>query len=163
MLGAVDYFEWLGNLAGDAHAARFAHLQGRRQTLSCALAAIQDYERTLSERLVAGLQRIAGVRIYGITDARRFAERVATVSFTLKGYAPSQVAQELAGQNIYVWDGNYYAVELVERLGLAEHGMVRIGAVHYNTPQEIDRVVQVVEALAARRSVGPKAYPGRTR
>jgi cysteine desulfurase family protein (TIGR01976 family) len=151
VLGAVDYIEWLGNLAGDAHAARFAHLQGRRNTLSRALAAIQDYERTLSERLVAGLQRIAGVRVYGITDARRFAQRVATVSFTLEGYTPSQVAQELGAQNIFVWDGNYYAVELMERLGLAQHGMVRVGAAHYNTPQEIDRVLEAVDTLAARR------------
>ena len=150
VLGAVDYFEWLGSVEGGAHAARFAHLQGRRQRLACAMTAIHDYELTLSERLVAGLQRIAGVRVYGITDARRLAERVATVSFTLEGYTSSQVAQELGSQNIFVWDGNYYAVELVARLGLAEHGMVRIGAVHYNTPQEIDRVVQAVEALAAR-------------
>ncbi len=151
VLGAVDYFEWLGGFEGGAYAAQFAHLQSRRQALSCALAAIQDYERTLSEQLVAGLQRIAGVRVYGITDAGQFAQRVATVSFTLEGFTPSQVAQELAAQNMYVWDGNYYAVELVERLGLAEHGMVRIGAVHYNTPQEIDRVVNAVHALAARR------------
>mgnify|MGYP001354182359 CR=1 FL=1 len=152
ILGASEYFEWLGNLEGAAHAARFAHLQGRRHTLSRALAAIQDYERTLSEQLVAGLQRIPGVRVYGITDKRRFAQRVATVSFTLNGYTPSQVAQELGAQNIYVWDGNYYAVELVQRLGLAPHGMVRVGAVHYNTAQEIDRVLQAVSIMSAAGS-----------
>ncbi len=153
VLGAVDYFEWLGTQTGVAQARRFEHLQGRRRTLSCALAAVQDYERTLSQRLIAGLQRIPGVRVYGITDPQRFAQRVATVSFTLEGFAPSQVAQELGEQNIFVWDGNYYAVELVERLGLAGHGgMVRVGAVHYNTPQEIDRVLQAVDNLAARRT-----------
>ncbi|MEO8544551.1 MAG: cysteine desulfurase-like protein [Burkholderiaceae bacterium] len=151
VLGAVDYFEWLGQQEGTAHAPKFVHLQGRRQTLACALTAIQDDERTLSEQLVAGLQRIPGVRVYGITDAQQFARRVATVSFTLEGYLPAQVAQELGARNIYVWDGNYYAVELVERLGLAQHGMVRIGAVHYNTPQEIDRVLQAVDDMAARR------------
>ena len=151
VLGTVDYFEWLGTQAGAAYSARFAHLHGRRHTLSCALAAVQDYERTLSERLISGLQQIAGVRVYGITDPARFAERVATVAFTLDGFAPAQVADELGRRNIYVWDGNYYAVELVERLGLAQHGgMVRVGAVHYNTAHEVDRILQVVAELAQR-------------
>jgi cysteine desulfurase family protein (TIGR01976 family) len=152
VLGAVDYFEWLGAHEGAEHAAPFGHLQGRRRTLSSGLAAIQAYERTLSRQLIAGLQRIPGVRVYGITKEQQFAERVPTVSFTLDGFAPSLVAEELGAQNIFVWDGNYYAVEVVERLGLAQHGgMVRVGPVHYNTPQEIDRLLQAVDDLAARR------------
>ena len=152
VLGAVDYFEWLGAHEGAEHAAQFGHLQGRRRTLSSGLAAIQAYERTLSRQLIAGLQRIPGVRVYGITKEQQFAERVPTVSFTLDGFAPSLVAEELGAQNIFVWDGNYYAVEVVERLGLAQHGgMVRVGPVHYNTPQEIDRLLQAVDDLAARR------------
>ncbi len=151
VLGAVEYFEWLGKQAGAAHVSRFAHLHGRRHSLSCALAAVQDYERTLSERLIAGLQRIAGVRVYGITDPGRFAERVATVAFTLQGFTPAQVSDELGRRNIFVWDGNYYAVELVERLGLAPlGGMVRVGAVHYNTAQEVDRTLLVIAELARR-------------
>ncbi|GBL18819.1 cysteine desulfurase-like protein [Anaerolineae bacterium] len=152
VLGAVDYFEWLGAQEGGAHAAQFKQLHGRRHTLCCGLAAIQAYERTLSHQLIEGLQRIRGVHVYGITDAQQFAERVATVSFTLAGYTPRQVAEALGAQNIFVWDGNYYAVEVVERLGLSQSGgMVRVGAVHYNTPQEIERVLQAVEDLAAAR------------
>lgn len=152
VLGAVDYFEWLGVQEGGAHAAQFKQLQGRRHTLCCGLAAIQAYERTLSHQLIEGLQRIRGVHVYGITDAQQFAERVATVSFTLAGYTPRRVAEALGAQNIFVWDGNYYAVEVVERLGLSQSGgMVRVGAVHYNTPQEIERVLQAVEDLAAAR------------
>ena len=108
-------------------AARFTRLQGLRQTLSRALAAIQDNERTLSEQLVAGVQRSPGVRVYGITDKQRLAQRATTVSFTLDGYTPSQVAQELGAQNIYVWDGNYYVT------GAALHGAGGRGALQRPT------------------------------
>ena len=67
-------------------------------------------------------------------------ERVPTCAFTLTGKSPRQVAEELDQANIYVWDGNYYALEVTKRLGLEDSGgMVRVGPVHYNTLEEIRR------------------------
>jgi len=105
----------------------------------------------LSDRLVEGLQRIAGVRVYGITDPEQFDHRIATVSFTLDGVPPATLAAQLGEQNIFVWDGDFYALEVVQQLGLAPNGLLRIGAAHYNTTQEIDRVLEAVDAVARRR------------
>lgn len=85
------------------------------------------------------LEHVPGVRIYGITDANRAAERVPTVIFEMDGYKPEQVAAHLAAQDIYVWHGNYYAVEIMDRLGKPD-GLVRVGLTHYNTTEEIDRL-----------------------
>jgi len=83
--------------------------------------------------------------MYGITDTHRLEERVPTCAFTLKGKSPRQVAEELDEENIYVWDGNYYALEVTKRLGLEESGgMVRVGPVHYNTLEEIRRFGEVL-------------------
>ncbi|RMF61450.1 MAG: aminotransferase class V-fold PLP-dependent enzyme, partial [Bacteroidetes bacterium] len=110
-----------------------------------AMRAIAAYERTLSERLIAGLQALPGLTIHGITDPACFDERVPTVSFTLDGHRPRDVARRLAGENIFVWDGDYYACEVVRHLGLhVQGGMVRVGPCHYNTVEEIDRLVAAV-------------------
>jgi cysteine desulfurase family protein (TIGR01976 family) len=147
-LGAMEYLAWVGETLAPEHHAQYAHFGGRRQRLHAALAAIKEYEQTLSARLIAGLQRLPGVLIRGITDPARLADRVPTVSFTLEGHAPAEVAQALTAENIYVWDGDYYAVEVIERLGLAETGgMVRVGAAHYNTVEEIDRLLEALAAL----------------
>jgi selenocysteine lyase/cysteine desulfurase len=80
------------------------------------------------------------VTIHGITDPARFAERVPTVAFTMQGYRSQEIAEHLGRHHIQIWHGDYYAVELMNRLGHAEDGMARIGPVHYNTKQEIDRL-----------------------
>jgi selenocysteine lyase/cysteine desulfurase len=78
-------------------------------------------------------------------------ERVPTVSFTLKGWHPRKLAQALAEEGIYVWDGNYYALAVTERLGLEENGgMVRVGPVHYNTVDEIYRLGEALSKVAKR-------------
>ena len=87
--------------------------------------------------------------IYGLTDRRQLEERVPTVSFTMKGMSPRQVAAALDEQNIYVWDGNYYALAVTTRLGVEESGgMVRVGPVHYNTIDEIHRFGEVLGRIA---------------
>ncbi len=102
------------------------------------MAAIRSYEFELSRALLDMLEETPGVTVYGITDRQRLEERVPTCAFTLKGKSPRQVAEELDEANIYVWDGNYYALEVTERLGLEDSGgMVRVGPVHYNTVEEI--------------------------
>ncbi len=95
-----------------------------------------------------GLQAIPGITIYGITDTQRFDERVPTVSFRMKGYTPQEIAQRLGDEGIFVWDGNYYAISVTERLGVEEDGgMVRVGIVHYNTIEEVERLLAVLENL----------------
>ena len=147
-LGALEYLAWVGEALAKEHHAQYAHFVGRRQYLHAGMAAIKQYEQTLSAHLIAGLQQIPGLTIHGLTDPARLADRVPTVSFTLEGHHPADIAQALAAENIYVWDGNYYAVEVLNRLGLADTGgMLRVGAVHYNTTGELDRLIQIVATL----------------
>jgi cysteine desulfurase family protein (TIGR01976 family) len=122
----------------------------RRQNLLAALKAIQSYERGLSERLVSGLLQVPGLTFYGIRDVARFGERTPTVSFRLAGLAPRQVAEALGQRGIFVWDGNYYALGLSERLGVEpQGGMVRVGLVHYNTATEVDALLEALGEIAA--------------
>ncbi|MDX6592420.1 MAG: hypothetical protein QOJ13_1616 [Gaiellales bacterium] len=106
---------------------------------------IARYERTLTARLIEGLDAIDGVMQYGTRDLDR---RVPTAMFTVAGRTPAEVSHALSERGIFVWDGNYYALELMERLGLEEHGgAVRVGAAHYTTPEEIDRFLEAVAAV----------------
>ncbi len=147
-LGAVEHFAWIGENQASEYHAQYAHFSGRKRYIHAGLAAIKDYEHKLSRYLVTGLQAIEGVTIHGITEEARMADRVPTVSFTRHGYHPAEIAQALARENIFVWDGHYYAIELVKRLGLDQSGgMVRVGAAHYNTIEEIDRLLEVVANL----------------
>jgi cysteine desulfurase family protein (TIGR01976 family) len=141
VLGALEYIEWVGQTFGEEQAERFARdYAGRRLYFKQGMAAIRSYEFELSRTLLDILAETPRVRVYGITDARRLEERVPTCAFTLAGKSPRQVAEELDEANIYVWDGNYYALEVTTRLGLEESGgMVRVGPVHYNTVEEIKR------------------------
>ena len=118
----------------------------RRSRLRQALTAIRDYERTLSERLIEGMLSVPGLRIFGITDPNRFDERVPTISFLIDGHQPADVARELGRRGIFSWAGNHYALEPMGRLKLGGTG--RIGLVHYNTYQEIDRFVEAVGEIA---------------
>ncbi len=107
----------------------------------------QEYERGLAARLISGLQRLPGVRIIGISDPARYDRRVPTVSFVHDLRASEEIAQALAGQNIFVWSGHNFALEVVRQLGIDERqGVVRIGMGHYNTAEEID---QTLEALVS--------------
>jgi selenocysteine lyase/cysteine desulfurase len=91
--------------------------------------------------LLAGLNDLEDVTIWGISDANRMAERVPTVSITHRTTPAPALAGRLGDRGIYVWDGNYYAVEVTDALGLDPDGMVRIGLLHYNTPAEVDRLL----------------------
>ncbi len=146
--GAVAYLRQVGSIA-DAEGAE--HDTGLRSSILKAQKAIRRYEIMLGRHLLEGLARIPGVRIWGIADPARMAERVPTVSFTLAGYYPDEVASWLAGQEIYVWSGNNYALSLTERLDLERHGgVVRVGPVHYNTMAEIDTLLDAVESMVHR-------------
>jgi len=148
VLGAVEYLKWLGETMAGEHHAGYAHLPEYRRHLHAAMRAIADYERPLTARLIDGLRRIPGLSIHGITDPALFEMRVPTVSFTLDGHPPRDIARRLGEDNIFVWDGDYYAYEVVRHLGLDESGgMVRIGPCHYNTLDEVERAVKVVKAF----------------
>lgn len=133
LLGTLSYLESLGEGAN------------RRERLRGALTRINAYERTLSARLIAGLQRLPGVRIYGITDPDSLDRRVPTFSFTVEGREPEEVAARLGERGIFSWAGDHYAVEPMARLGLG--GTQRIGMVHYNTVEEIERFLQTLETV----------------
>ena len=112
------------------------------------MTAMKEYEKTLSRALIEGLSSIKGLHIWGITDLDQLDRRVPTVSFTLEGWHPRDVAAELDRHNVYVWDGNYYALAVTERLGLEDKGgMVRVGAAHYNTLEEVAKLIEAVKAL----------------
>jgi len=148
VLGALEYFEWLGKTFGgeQEEGLRERGYRGRRLELKKAMTAIRAGEFELSRALLSTLEQVPGLRLYGLADSRRLDERVPTFSFTLEGKHPRAVAEALAKENIYVWDGNYYALAVTERLGVeAGGGMVRVGAVHYNTLDEVARLGDVLK------------------
>ena len=118
----------------------------RKGKLTAAWPVINAYEQRLMEHLIGGLQLISGVRIYGITSRFDWDKRVATVSIRKEGTTPHELAQRLADANIFVWDGNFYALALSERLGVeASGGLLRIGLAHYNTAAEVDACLAAIE------------------
>jgi cysteine desulfurase family protein (TIGR01976 family) len=149
-LAATDYLRDVGRSYGDvAGAAGAAEGSERRRELVAGMTAIVDYERGLVGRLIDGLGAIRGVTIHGITDRARAAERVPTVAVSIDGIGPRAAAEALGRGGIYVWDGDFYATGLIERLGKAEvGGVLRLGLVHYNTTAEVDRTLEAVERIA---------------
>jgi selenocysteine lyase/cysteine desulfurase len=159
VLGALEYIEWLGETFGDEHDERYVgDYSGRRLSFKKGMSAIRSYEFDLSRTLLDILAETPGVMMYGITDTKRLEERVPTCAFPLNVGAgletcpvpPRQVAEELDEANIFVWDGNYYALAVTERLGLEDKGgMVRVGPVHYNTLEEIKRFGEALGRIAS--------------
>jgi len=142
---AVDYLASIGQSYGAEHAGEYADFSDRRLDLKTGLAAIRAYETELCKRMLAGLQEIPGMQIYGITDPARLDRRVPTLSFTLEGISPQEIARRLNDANIFAWAGNFYALAVTERLGLEEHGgLLRVGLVHYNTAEEVDYFLGVL-------------------
>ena len=149
VLGAVEYFAWIGKEFGSEDKA-LTNYSGRQLELKKAMAVIHAHEIEVSHALLSALQSVPGITVLGLTDANRLDERVATYSFRLKNLPPRKAAEKLAEQGIYVWDGNYYAINVTERLGLEDSGgMVRVGAVHYNTLEEVEQLKQVLIKLKA--------------
>jgi cysteine desulfurase family protein (TIGR01976 family) len=151
---AVEYLASVGDRFGDAEGT------GRRARVVAGMRAIQAWESGLAEQLLRGLAAIPGVRIHGIADPARIAERTPTVAVTIDGTTPRAAAEVLGRQGIFTWEGDFYAQALIERLGLHETGgVLRLGLVHYNTPAEVDRLLEALDAIAsatatARTAVG---------
>jgi cysteine desulfurase family protein (TIGR01976 family) len=141
---AVDYIAELGRHCDPS-------AKGRREALQAAYRATHAYETSLLTRLIAGLQTISGMRIFGITDEKRFGERCATLSFRLGDHHPTKIAAFLGERGIFTWDGNFYALNLSERLGVEQlGGVLRVGLVHYNTADEVDRLLTALQEFAKK-------------
>lgn len=137
---AIDYFASVG-IAAAPHGSR-------RERLVAGFELMFDYEKQLAARLIAGLQDIAGVTVQGVTDSDALDRRVPTVSFTHATHKPDAIAKALGKRNIFVWSGHNYGVEPAKLLGLYDSGgVVRIGAVHYNTVTEIDETLMALEDI----------------
>jgi cysteine desulfurase family protein (TIGR01976 family) len=113
----------------------------RRERIASSMNSICIYERGLIARLIAGLQQLPEIKIWGITDPSRLIERLPTLSITHQRFSPKEIATRLADAGIFVWHGNYYALPLTEKLGVEPEGMVRVGLCHYNTHEEVDRLL----------------------
>ncbi len=146
---AIEYLAEVGERFGTPFADGLSRYGGRRLALKAAMAAIRATEMELFGRLVDGLSTVPGIRTWGILDRARFDERCPTIAFRLGDQPPSATTEALGRLGIFAWDGDYYATGLMERLGLAETGgAVRVGLMHYNTPDEVDRLVDALRDLA---------------
>ncbi len=150
-LGALKYFEWIGTEFGSEFRENTGEYSGRRRIYKQAMQAIRAYEFEISREFVRQLEDISGLTLYGITDTRQLDQRVPTFSFTLQGWAPADLAAELDRRGIYTWNGNFYALAVTERLGLESiGGLLRSGAVHYNTLDEIRHFGDMVRDISRK-------------
>ena len=138
----IDYLADLGRRATP-------NASTRREALLGAYAAVHQHERMLLEQLVTGLLAIPRLKFYGIQDAKRFDERCPTVAVRIAGHSPRQLAEQLGHRGFFTWDGNYYAIGLTERLGVEKDGgFLRIGIAHYNTAEEVERLLAALREIA---------------
>jgi selenocysteine lyase/cysteine desulfurase len=122
----------------------------RRELVQCAYQLIRAHERNLMEIMLRGLAEIPGLRLYGISDSARLDARCPTFAVRIEGRTPLELATCLGEKGIFTWDGSYYAINLSERLGVEKDGgFLRIGLVHYNTEEEIERVLAEVRRIVA--------------
>jgi cysteine desulfurase family protein (TIGR01976 family) len=140
---AVDYLAELGRRCDPS-------AKTRREALLAAYCSTVAYERALASKLIEGLLAIPGLCFFGITDPQRFGERCSTVSFRLAKGTPTELATFLGDRGIFTWDGNFYALNFTERLGVEQHGgVLRVGLVHYNTAAEVDRLLSALREFLA--------------
>ena len=140
-MAAVDYLADLGR-----HVAGQENIN-RRDALARAFQAIGQHEQQLVRELLFGLSEMAPIRVWGLTDPFKSTSEPPTVSITHAAYSPSELAEQLGERGLFVWHGNYYALGLTEALGLEPDGMTRIGLVHYNTSDDVQRVLDEIGAL----------------
>src|SRR5271166_3356509 len=141
LIAAIDYIADVGRYHHSAAGTR-------REAILAAYEVFQQHERELLEQLISGLLAIPGVTFYGIKDPGKFDRRTPTVAIRMEGYTPRELATHLGERGIFTWDGNYYAINLAERLGVQQSGgMLRIGLAHYNTAEEVDRLLVELRAL----------------
>ncbi|HWB88244.1 MAG TPA: cysteine desulfurase-like protein [Acidimicrobiia bacterium] len=144
--GTQSFESLAGVTAAVGHIASLGTGEGR-SAIESGMARIGDHERELGRRFLEGIAGMRHVRLYGVPEMNE--HRVATFAVAVDGMHPDHVAAVMAERGVYVWSGHYYAVNLMDRLGLLDGGgLVRIGFVHYNTAEEVDRVLEVLGSLA---------------
>lgn len=138
LTAAVEYLAGLG-LAGGT----------RRERLASGYEAITSHEAELARQFLEGLNSLPGVRLWGIQDPQRSDERTPTFALRVGSQHPAETAKSLAARGIFVWDGDYYAREVMTRLGLLDTGgAVRVGFCHYHTSTDVERVLDGLADLA---------------
>ena len=138
---AIDHIAWIGREVSGNQGL------GRREALKIAYSAIEEHERELCLTLIQGLSDIDGLKIWGITNPERIAERSPTVSFTHPKMTAGEIGSLLAERGIFVWAGNFYALELTEALGLEPEGVLRVGLLHYNSMEEVNFFLESVREV----------------
>ena len=138
---AIDHIAWIGREVSGNQGL------GRREALKIAYTAIEEHERELCLTLIQGLSEIDGLKIWGITNPERIAERSPTVSFTHPKMTAGEIGSLLAERGIFVWAGNFYALELTEALGLEPEGVLRVGLLHYNSIEEVNFFLESVREI----------------
>jgi cysteine desulfurase family protein (TIGR01976 family) len=142
---AVDYIAELGRWCDPT-------AKTRREALAAAFQTTVPYERTILAKLLDGLEALPGIQVFGITDRARFDERCSTISVRIGEHNPTEIAAFLGDRGIFTWDGNFYALNLSERLGVEQKGgVLRVGLVHYNTAQEVDRLLAALREFCESR------------
>jgi cysteine desulfurase family protein (TIGR01976 family) len=137
----VDYWEELGRRAKP-------QVTTRRNAILAAHEAIHPHERAMLEKMITGLLAIPGLKLYGISDPQRFENRCATIVVRIEGHTPLELATKLGDRGFFTWDGNYYALNVTEQLDVERlGGFLRIGLVHYNTMEEVQRLLEALRAL----------------
>jgi selenocysteine lyase/cysteine desulfurase len=143
---AIDYLESIGQEYGLEMGGDAARYDGRRLQLKRAMNAVKAYEDSLSLQFLQQAVDVPGLRVHGLTDIERLSERAPTFAVSLAGHKPRDVAEYLGQQGIFVWDGHYYAVAVMDKLGkLDSGGLVRIGFAHYNTVDEVQRLISALQ------------------
>ncbi|MBZ5649539.1 MAG: cysteine desulfurase-like protein [Acidobacteriia bacterium] len=138
----VDYLADLGRQVDPSASTR-------RAALLAAYGAIQRHEHGLAETLIRGLLALPGLRFYGIRDLAKLDRRCPTVAVRIAGHTPLELATRLGERGIFTWDGNYYALNLTERLDVEKDGgFLRIGLAHYNSAAEVERLLQALGEIA---------------
>jgi cysteine desulfurase family protein (TIGR01976 family) len=142
----VDYWEELGRRAKPEVATR-------RAAILAAHEAIHRHERKMMEKMIAGLLAIPRLKLYGISDPRRFEHRCATFAVRIEGHTPLELATKLGERGFFTWDGNYYALNLTEQLDVERlGGFLRIGLAHYNTMEEVEAFLAALRGIVNTRS-----------
>jgi selenocysteine lyase/cysteine desulfurase len=146
--GTIEYLEEVGIRQGGAGGRPGARDGRRRSRLLAAMSAARRYETDLVRQLIERVSAVPGLHVRGITDPARSAERCPTIAFTIDRRHARDIAAHLGDRGIHTWDGDYYAWELIRTLGLAEQGgMLRVGLVHYNTADEVERLGRALDEL----------------
>jgi cysteine desulfurase family protein (TIGR01976 family) len=143
IFACVEYLAGLGRQVDPSASTR-------RAALLAAYGGIQQHEHGLAETLIRGLLALPGLKFYGISDLAKLDRRCPTVAVRIAGHTPLELATKLGERGIFTWDGNYYALNLTERLDVEKDGgFLRIGLAHYNTAAEVERLLQALREIAS--------------